>query len=68
MRANLLTHGDYNVIVVDWGGGSALPYSQATANTRLVGLEIAFLSRTLVVRHRNKTIHAKKNNHTDQTF
>ncbi|XP_054275869.1 pancreatic triacylglycerol lipase-like isoform X2 [Macrosteles quadrilineatus] len=41
MRRELLKHSDWNVIVVDWAGGSLPLYTQATANTRLVGLEIA---------------------------
>jgi len=48
MSAALLEHGDYNVISVDWSGGSMPPYTQATANTRLVGREIALLVNTLV--------------------
>lgn len=51
MIENLLIHDDYNVIVVDWSGGSFPPYTQATANTRLVGLEIAYLINILVVSH-----------------
>ncbi|XP_015122366.1 pancreatic triacylglycerol lipase [Diachasma alloeum] len=47
MRNELLKHGDYNVIIVDWAGGSLPLYTQATANTRLVGLEIAHLVRHL---------------------
>ncbi|XP_011306821.1 pancreatic triacylglycerol lipase isoform X2 [Fopius arisanus] len=47
MRNELLKHGDYNVIVVDWAGGSLPLYTQATANTRLVGLEIAYLVKHL---------------------
>lgn len=31
------------VIAVDWGDGSGFPYSQASANTRVVGAEIARL-------------------------
>ena len=46
---NLLKHGDYNVIVVHWPGGSSIPYTTATANTRIVGLETAHLVNTLVV-------------------
>nr|UZS00786.1 triacylglycerol lipase [Neocaridina denticulata sinensis] len=38
-----LVHGDYNVIRVDWGGGSLPMYYSAAANTRVVGLEIAYL-------------------------
>ncbi|MCL4121327.1 UNVERIFIED_CONTAM: hypothetical protein GTU68_048051 [Idotea baltica] len=41
MVRGLLAHGDYNVIVVDWSGGSFALYSQATANSRVVGLETA---------------------------
>ncbi|KAK0175918.1 hypothetical protein PV328_000107 [Microctonus aethiopoides] len=47
MRNELLQHGDYNVIIVDWAGGSLPLYTQATANTRLVGLEIAHLIKHL---------------------
>ena len=49
MSLALLELGDFNVIAVDWGGGSASLYSQAAANTRLVGLEIAHLIDKLVV-------------------
>ncbi|XP_065569009.1 pancreatic triacylglycerol lipase-like isoform X2 [Artemia franciscana] len=48
MAIALLGHGDYNAIIVDWGGGSLPLYTQATANTRLVGLEIAFMIRTMI--------------------
>ena len=44
----LLDYGDFNVIAVDWGGGSGSLYSQSAANTRLVGLEIAQLIESLV--------------------
>ncbi|XP_029679814.1 pancreatic triacylglycerol lipase-like isoform X1 [Formica exsecta] len=47
MRSELLVHGNYNVIVVDWAGGSLPLYTQATANTRLVGLELAHLIKHL---------------------
>ena len=49
MTTSLLKNGDYNVIVVHWPGGSSPPYTQATANTRVVGLEIAHLVNTLKV-------------------
>eukprot|EP00095_Tigriopus_kingsejongensis_P002314 maker-scaffold347_size200506-snap-gene-0.21 protein:Tk02314 transcript:maker-scaffold347_size200506-snap-gene-0.21-mRNA-1 annotation:"pancreatic triacylglycerol lipase-like" len=42
MSEALLDNGDFNVVFVDWGGGSAALYSQAAANTRLVGLEVAY--------------------------
>lgn len=54
LTRNLLDHGDYNVITVNWGGGS-LPlggldiYTQATANTRVVGLEIGYLVNVMIV-------------------
>lgn len=51
MRSELLVHGNYNVIVVDWAGGSLPLYTQATANTRLVGLELAHLIKHLQVRN-----------------
>ncbi|KAH9399569.1 hypothetical protein TYRP_017983, partial [Tyrophagus putrescentiae] len=35
------------VIVVDWSGGNGIPYLQATANSRLVGGQIAYLLRML---------------------
>lgn len=41
MKDELVKHGDFNVVVVDWAGGSLPLYTQATANTRLVGLEVA---------------------------
>ncbi|XP_077498382.1 pancreatic triacylglycerol lipase-like isoform X2 [Amblyomma americanum] len=43
MKKAFLMVGDYNVILVDWQGGNSLPYTQATANARLVGAEIALL-------------------------
>ncbi len=49
MASALLTHGDYNVIIVRWGGGANCLYSQAAANTRLVGLEVANLVNKLVL-------------------
>ena len=50
MSESLLSIDDFNVIAVDWGGGSASLYSQSAANTRLVGLEVAFLINFLKVR------------------
>ncbi|XP_046555102.1 pancreatic triacylglycerol lipase-like [Haliotis rubra] len=40
MKDTLLQKGDFNVIVVDWGNGSAFPFTQATANTFLVAAEV----------------------------
>jgi pancreatic triacylglycerol lipase len=47
----LLRVGDYNVIFVDWSKGNKLPYIQATANTQVVGAEIARLVNTLITSH-----------------
>ncbi len=52
----LLEEEDCNVIAVDWGGGSLPLYSQAAANTRLVGLEVAHLVSTLKVQMKKKFI------------
>lgn len=49
MRREFLKHADWNVIVVDWAGGSLPLYTQATANTRLVGLEVAYFVNYLKV-------------------
>lgn len=46
MKDRFLDTMDCNVIVVDWRGGNVLPYSQATANCRVVGAEIALLVKT----------------------
>ncbi|XP_052776849.1 pancreatic triacylglycerol lipase-like [Mya arenaria] len=48
MTRELLKHDDYNVIVVDWQHGATIPYEQATANTRIVGAQIAQLVNKLV--------------------
>ena len=37
-----------NVVIVDWGHGSGWPYTQAAANTRVVGAEVAKLIEFLV--------------------
>ncbi|XP_061175776.1 pancreatic lipase-related protein 2-like [Saccostrea echinata] len=47
MKDEFLKSEDLNVILVDWGGGSAFPYTQATANTQVVGAEIAKLISVL---------------------
>lgn len=54
MRDELLKAADVNVIVVDWAGGSLPLYTQATANTRLVGLEIGNLINFLIVSIKTK--------------
>lgn len=50
MRKELIKHADWNVIIVDWAGGSLPLYTQATANTRLVGLEVAYFVNYLKVK------------------
>ncbi|KAK6188478.1 hypothetical protein SNE40_004644 [Patella caerulea] len=47
MKDEFLKKGDFNVINIDWGGGSLPPYGQATANCRVVGAVIAKLIETL---------------------
>ncbi|XP_077493290.1 pancreatic triacylglycerol lipase-like [Amblyomma americanum] len=47
MKDRFLETMDCNVVVVDWRGGNVLPYSQATANCRVVGAEIAFLVKMI---------------------
>ncbi|XP_046681047.1 pancreatic lipase-related protein 2-like [Homalodisca vitripennis] len=56
MRRELLKHSDWNVVVVDWAGGSLPLYTQATANTRLVGLEIAYFINYLSVSMNTKIL------------
>lgn len=56
MKNELLEYSRQNqigmsVIVVDWAGGSLPLYTQATANTRLVGLELAYLIKKLRDEH-----------------
>ncbi|XP_069354959.1 pancreatic triacylglycerol lipase-like isoform X4 [Maniola hyperantus] len=51
MKDELVKAGDFNVVVVDWAGGSLPLYTQATANTRLVGLEVAHFINTLQKDH-----------------
>lgn len=49
MRDELIKAGDMNVVIVDWAGGSLPLYTQATANTRLVGLELGYFINYLIV-------------------
>ncbi|GFU09512.1 pancreatic triacylglycerol lipase [Nephila pilipes] len=48
MKNNMLKLGAYNVILVDWTDHNGLPYSQAVANTRVVGAVIARLIHFLM--------------------
>jgi pancreatic triacylglycerol lipase len=47
MKDALLNASRMNVIAVDWSGGNKLPYTQATANTQVVGAEIARLIKSV---------------------
>ncbi|XP_068244011.1 pancreatic triacylglycerol lipase-like [Palaemon carinicauda] len=44
----LLNYDDFNVITVNWKGGSRTSYTQAAVNTRVVGLEIAHFVNWLI--------------------
>ncbi|XP_051161707.1 inactive pancreatic lipase-related protein 1-like [Leptopilina boulardi] len=48
MTKELLTREDSNVVVVNWLGGAGPPYTQAVANTRLVGAMTARLASQLI--------------------
>lgn len=50
MKDAILSHSDYNVVLVEWIGGNGPPYSQASVNTRVVGAEIGLLISKLSVR------------------
>jgi len=50
MAKLLIEKHDFNVIAVDWGKGALPLYTQATANARLVGLEVAYLINFMKVR------------------
>lgn len=49
MKDALLRRGDFNVVIVNWAAGNGPPYSQAAANTRLVGAQIAQVIHQLIV-------------------
>ncbi|KAG8228716.1 hypothetical protein J437_LFUL009398 [Ladona fulva] len=48
MMEALLQRMDANVVIVDWSKGASTLYTYAAANTRVVGLEIAYLINTLI--------------------
>jgi len=49
MKEELLIAGDYNVVIVGWGGGARNPwYPQSAANVRTVGAEIALVANNLL--------------------
>lgn len=43
----------HSVVLVDWSGGNGIPYLQATANSRLVGAQIAYFIQLFSVSHLN---------------
>jgi pimeloyl-ACP methyl ester carboxylesterase len=47
MKNALLEVGEMNVITVDWSKGNGFPYTQATANTQIVGAQLAKLIKNL---------------------
>jgi len=47
MKDSILRYENVNVITVDWSKGNGLPYTQATANTQVVGREIAKLINSI---------------------
>ena len=49
----VFTNQEPMTVSVDWGSGSGFPYSQADANTRVVGAEVARLINFL---HTNKGV------------
>jgi hypothetical protein len=55
LRKVLLDIEELNVIVVDWSKGSGLPYIQATANTQIVGAEIAKLINRMIATRNSKS-------------
>ncbi|KAI8793133.1 triacylglycerol lipase [Biomphalaria glabrata] len=47
LKTEILLQGYYHVIIVDWSEGNKPPYTLATANTRVVGAQIAHLIQKL---------------------
>ncbi|CAF3450558.1 unnamed protein product [Rotaria sp. Silwood1] len=54
MKNAMLEVEDVNVILVDWSKGNGFPYEKATANTQMVGAEIAFFINYLIAEHGSK--------------
>ncbi|KAH9519054.1 Inactive pancreatic lipase- protein 1 [Bulinus truncatus] len=48
LKNELLIYDDYNVIIVDWSAGLSSLYTQAAANTRVVGAQIAYLIQKIM--------------------
>ena len=49
IKNELLTKGDFNVIIVDWSGSNGQPYAQAAINARIVGGQVDHLIKSLQV-------------------
>ena len=54
MKDAILEESNVNVILVDWSKGNGFPYTQATANTQIVGAVLAKLVNALCVEKRAK--------------
>lgn len=48
MMRELLIRDDVNVVIVSWIGGAGPPYTQAVANTRLVGAMLGRLASQII--------------------
>ncbi|XP_071118191.1 pancreatic lipase-related protein 2-like [Haliotis cracherodii] len=57
MKTELLKNAEMNVIIVDWGIGAALPYGQASANTRLVGAQVGQLMNYILNNTNSESVH-----------
>ncbi|CAF1187657.1 unnamed protein product [Rotaria sordida] len=51
MRQAFLDTEDSNLIFVDWSKTNHFPYTQATANTQMVGAEVSLLINELIAKH-----------------
>jgi pancreatic triacylglycerol lipase len=50
LKDAILSVDNVNVVVVDWSKGNGLPYTQATANTQVVGRELAKLINAIITK------------------
>jgi hypothetical protein len=48
MKNAILDVDDVNIVMVDWSKANGLPYTKATANTQVVGAEIALLMKYMI--------------------
>ncbi|CAM4982006.1 unnamed protein product [Rotaria socialis] len=55
MKNAILSVDDINVIMVDWTQGNGFPYDQASANTQMVGAEVALFINYLIKQHGSKS-------------